>query len=94
MLLFSIRSDDAVHRPGATQSPWRLWPVWAEPGAQRECPSRVHNGFYRNDNNRNKRIKSGSGGFRSARSRDSDRLCVLSQLAARRKDFAMDTDVP
>ena len=38
----STRSGDGAHRPGATQSPWRLWTVWAEPGAQRECPSRVH----------------------------------------------------
>ena len=59
----SIPSGDAAHRPGATQSPWRLWPVWAEPGVQPEFPSQVHNGFYRNDNNRNKRIKSGSGGY-------------------------------
>ena len=88
MLLLSIRSGDAARRPGATRSPWRLWAAGAGPGAQRECPSQVHNGFCRNDNNRNKRIKSGSGGFRSVRSRDQASLCVLSRSTFQRTDFA------
>lgn len=94
MLLLSIRIGDAIRRPGATRSPWRPCSAGAGPGAHRECLWRVHNGFYRNDNNRNKMIKSGSGGFRSVRSHDQDSLCVLSRLTFQRTDFAMATEVP
>ena len=64
---FSIRIDDAARQPGVTQSTWRLRPVGAVPGAQPECPYQVRNEFYRDDNIKNKKTKSVSGGFRSAR---------------------------
>ena len=89
----STHSGDAVRRPEAIQWVCHPQPAWIVPGAQPECPSRVRNGFYRNDNIENKKLKYDSGGFPSARWRDQGSLFVLSRSFSRRKEFARDFGV-